>query len=127
MEQTIGTIFTAAIGAISAYAVSRLQEQGKTKAAKLEAVSKSRSLDLEYVRSIIDEQLRDLREERDRSHDEIIKLRERIAVLESQAIENERLRTAAIVRLQRENDELRKINDQMAIELRELHKQVRGR
>lgn len=114
MEQLF-PVLSGVIGAIAAWSISSRQES-----------QKSKQFDLEYVRQIVDEQMKDLREERINAHAEIIRLRERIAVLESQSVENERQRGAAIVRLQRENEELRRANAKMSIELRHLQKQRSG-
>lgn len=111
MEQLF-PVLSGVIGAIAAWSISSRQES-----------QKSKQFDLEYVRQIVDQQMQGLREERVNAHAEIIRLRERIAVLESQSVENERQRGATIVRLQRENEELRRANAKMSIELRHLQKQ----
>jgi len=54
VEQLIPAL-TGVIGAIAAWSISSRQES-----------QKSKQFDLEYVRQIIDEQLKDMREERDR-------------------------------------------------------------
>lgn len=91
------------IGAAAAWGISYLQERNKGK-----------SLDLEYVRGLIDEQIEDLRAERDRSRADMIGMRERIAVLESNIKELERSRESAITRLRHENEELRQQNTKLA-------------
>ncbi|NEQ22889.1 MAG: hypothetical protein F6K28_27800 [Microcoleus sp. SIO2G3] len=107
--ESLYPVLAGVIGAIASWNISRLQER-----------QKSKSLDLEYVRSLIDEQIKDLRDERDRSHDEMVKLRERTAVLEAQIREMERSRIAAVSRLQQENAVLKRQVDRLTVENEQL-------
>lgn len=109
----VATAVLGAVSALTAWNISRTQER-----------QKARQFDLEYVRSIVDEQLKDMRSERDRAHAELVRLHERIAVLEAQLQEMEKARDIAIARLNHENEQLRKINRQLAAEIRQLREAI---
>ena len=107
--ESLYPVLAGVIGAIASWNLSRMQER-----------QKSKTFDLEYVRSVVAEQIKDLRDERDRNHAEIVSLRERMAVLEAEHKQAERARAAVIVRLQRENDELRQQNTHLLSEIEKL-------
>lgn len=107
MMEALYPYLTGILGAAGAWSLSYIQER-----------SKSKTLDLEYVRGLIDEQIEDLKAERDRSRQEMIRLRERIAVLEAN--------TKDVARLRRENEELRRVNARLAAEIVEMRSQGRN-
>ncbi len=105
MDPQIYPYLAGLVGAIAGSCISLIKERrsGKT-------------LDLEYVRGLIDEQIEDLRTERDKSRSEMVKLRERIAVMESHLRAMEQRKNLEIAQLREENQGLRRLNAKLAAE-----------